>query len=206
MEKGPYRGAHVVNQTTDHHYSAIDDPVGCGLLGCLGGVIFSLFGGTLLLLLATLVAALMAPTPAIVQTPASQPDLRVTLDEGFLNRFVEQPTDGTLSIDILPSNQVAIIGNAVIPAFDVQAPIQITGIFELQFTGQTLQVSLVETEVSGFALPPELNNFFVDDIPIINQDLSTMMDSISQIFGVPMILTNVSTNHVQIQLELKEAQ
>ena len=202
MERGPYRGADAVKPVTYQQYSTIDDPVGCGLLGCLGGFLLGLFGGITLVAVATLTAALAAPMPTL--EPSTGPDLQIRLDEGFINRFAEQPTDGTIHIDILPNNQVAIIGTTTLESFGLQAPVQITGIFELQFSNNTLQVNLINTEVAGMALPPELNNFFVDDIPLINANLSTMVDEVSRVLGVPVIITNISTDNVHIQLEIRE--
>ncbi len=200
MERGPHRRADAVNRAAYTPYSPIDDPVGCGLLGCLGGVIFGLSGGIILAVLATLTAALVAPIPTLAPNPTA-PDLRVTLSENFLNRFAEQPTDGTIRIDVLPNNQVAVIGNTTV----MNAPVQVTGLFELQFTGQMLQVRLINTQIAETSLPPELNGFFAEDVPVINQSLAAMVNAISATLGVPVIITNVSTNHVQIQLEIKES-
>jgi len=204
MERGPYRRSDVVSRANYQQYAAIDDPIGCGLLGCLGGVVFGLFGGIIVLFFVAFVAALAASVP--LPEPTSGPDLRVTLDENFINRFAEQPTDGTIHIDIMPNNQIAIVGNTTLQGFGIQAPVQVTGIFDLQLTGQTLQVTLLKTEVAGFSVPPELDDLFVNDVPLINQNLDTMATEISNILGVPVIFTNVSTDNVQILLDIREAQ
>lgn len=204
MERGPNRRADAVNWGSYQQYAAIDDPIGCGLLGCLGGAVFGLIGGIIVLVMAAFIAALAAsiPTPEFT----TGPDLRVTVDERFINRFAEQPTDGTIQIDIMPNNQIAIVGNTTVNVFSSPTPVQVTGIFELQLAGQTLQVNLVDTQVAGFSLPPELNNFFVDDVPLINQNLNTMAGDIANVLGVPVIFTNITTDNVQIQLDIREAQ
>lgn len=189
----------------NHRYSFSQDPVGCGLSGCLGGLILGLFGGGVLLVLAALVAATTAPLPAPTPNPQPGPDLRVTITESFLNRFAEQPAEGSVSIDILPNNQVQLIADTSLEAFGLTTPVQITGLFELQLTPQTLQVQLLETQVSGLSLPPELADFFSEDILLVNQDLSSMVNDISNVLGTPVILSNLSTTDTQIQLEIKEA-
>ena len=127
MERGPYSGADAVTPVTYQQYATINDPIGCGLLGCFGGTLLGLLGGILLVLVAAFTAALAAPMPAVA--PSAGPDLRIKLDEGFINRFAEQPTDGTIRIDILPNNQLAIIGTTTLESFGLQAPLQITGLF-----------------------------------------------------------------------------
>lgn len=203
MERGPYRRADAVTRGHQQRYAAIDDPIGCGLLGCLGGLAFGLFGSMAVLVAATFLVALSASVPMPQFTTG--PDLRVTVDENFINRFAEQPTDGTIQLDIMPNNQVAIVGNTTLDVLGTPTPVQVTGIFELHLAGQTLQVNLIDTQVAGFSLPPELNNFFVDDVPLINQNLNSMASDISGVLGVPVIFTNISTNNVEIQLDIREA-
>ena len=123
-----------------------------------------------------------------------------------LNRYVEQPTDATVTIDILPGNQVSVIANITAQAFGIQAPMEITGLFELQLTDQAIEVRLVKTEIVGVALPSESIDVFGDDVFIINRDLRKMVDDISKTLGFPIILTNLSTNHDQIQFEARETQ
>jgi len=208
MERGPHRGANIIERPRFYPQQSptSDDPVGCGLAGCLGGVIFGLLGGAGLLIVTALLVALFATLPAVAPTPAGRPDLRVTVTEGFLNRFVEPPAEGAIEIDILPNNQVAVVGTGTLEAFGFPAPVQVTGIFQLQLEGQTLSVRLVETQVADFALPPELNDFFANDIPVVNQDLQMMLAEISAALGVPVRVINISTANTQIQLDLREVQ
>lgn len=187
-----------------HQYSFNEDPIGCGLVGCLGGVILGLFGGGILLVIAALTAAIVTPMPPLTPSSQAHPDLRVTVDEGFLNRFTDQPAEGTIRIDVLPDNQVQLIANTTIQAFGVTTPVQITGLFEIQLTQQKLQVQLIDTQVLGIPLPPELANFFSEDLIIINQDLSAMIDDASGVLGTAIIVSDVSTTESQIQLEIRE--
>jgi hypothetical protein len=187
-----------------HQYSFNEDPVGCGILGCFGGLIFGLFGGSILLVVAALISAGTESMPMLNPASPTNPDLRVTVDESFLNRFAQQPAEGSVSIDVLPGNQVQLIANTNLEAFGINAPVQVTGLFEIQFIDQTLTVQLIDTQVLGIVLPPDLTNLFSDDIPIINQDLSNLIDNISTVLGTPIIITRINTTDTQIQLEIRE--
>jgi hypothetical protein len=187
-----------------NHNSLSDDPVGCGLLGCVGGVIFGLFGGGGLLVLASLLAALAAPVPAPASPPSPAADLRVTLDESFLNRFAEQPAAGSVTVDVLPGNRVNLVVNSSMEAFGLPVPVQIVGLFELQLNGNTLHVNLIDTQVSGGSIPVDASSVFSEDAIVVNQELQMAVDEISRTLGVPVTLTNLSTTDNQIQLEIRE--
>ncbi len=188
-----------------HSYSFDQDPVGCGLAGCLGGLLAGFAGGIVLLLIAALTAASVSAVPEPAPDAAT-PDLRLTVDEAFLNRYAEQPAEGSVSIDILPGNQVQLIAHTTVQAFGLEAPVQINGLFAFQLTPQRLTIQLVDTQILGIDLPPEVTDFFSEDILLINQDLSILVDEISKALGTPVILTNLTTTNSQIQIELREAQ
>jgi len=180
------------------------DPVGCGLLGCLGGVILGLFGGAGLLVFITLNTATNASVPDVPPTFPNSPDLLITLDENFLNRFAEQPAAGSATVDILPGNQVLVMANTTVEAFGLLVPVQITGRFELQLSGQTLQVNLLDTQVLGIDF--QLSNVFEGDVALINQNLQVMVDEISATLGVPITFTHLQTTDTQIQVGVRELQ
>jgi len=186
-----------------HQYSFNEDPIGCGLVGCLGGLIFGLVGGGILLVVAALTAAIVTPMPS--PTPSqTQPDLQVTVDESFLNRFTNQPAEGMIRIDVLPDNQVQLIVNTTIQIFGAATPVQITGLFEMQLIQQKLQVQLIDTQVLGIPPSVELANFFSEDLSIINQDLNAIIDDISGVLGTSIVVSNVNTTETQIQLDIQE--
>lgn len=187
-----------------HQYSFNEDPIGCGLLGCLGGIILGVFGGTILLVIVAFTAAVVSPLPSLAPSSQTKPDLQVTVDETFLNRFTAQPAEGTIRIDVLPGNQVQLIANTTVPTSGVEVPVQIIGLFEIQFTRQKLQVVLIDSQVLGIPLSPQLADFFSQDLIIINQDLSTIVDEVSGVLSTAIIVSKVSTTESQIQLELME--
>ncbi len=203
MERGSHRSAYAVDQpTANKHHNP--NAVGCGLFGCLAGLVFGLFAGGILLLFAAVVTALATPMPPLPATPPHTPDLQVTITENFLNIFARQPADGVVSIDILPSDQVALMGQTSWDTLGVQTPLQVTGLFQIHVTPQAVQVVLINTEVSDPDFPPELNNFFAEDTPLINQDLQMMIERVSQTLGVPVIITGLTTNNSQIQIGVRE--
>jgi len=189
-----------------HQYDFNRDPVGCGLLGCLGGLFFGLTGGATILVIAALLSAGAASVPAPNSAISSQPDLSLTIEESFLNRYAEQPTAGAIAIDVLPNNQVQLIANTNLQSFGIETPVQITGLFQIQLTPQTLFVELVDTRISGIPLPPELSNFFSQDITFINQDLDGLVAELSRVLKIPIVLNNLRTTNSQIQVELREVQ
>ncbi len=203
MERGSHRGAYAVEQPAANiHHNP--NAVGCGLFGCLGGLVFGLFSGAILLLLATLAVALATSLPPLPATPPDTPDLQATITENFLNTFAQQPTDGTVNVDILPGNQVALIGQTSLDILGVQTPLQVIGLFQIHVTEQMVQVVLISTEVSDVDIPSELNNFFVKDVPIINQDLQSMVNQVSETLGIPVIIIGVTSDNAQIQISVRE--
>jgi hypothetical protein len=188
----------------------IDQPAtstgaGCGLLGCLGGVILGLFGGAFLAVAIALFLAISAPVPGMAPTAPGNPDIKITLTEDFLNRYAAaQPTEGTVEIDLKPANQVQINANTVADVLGLPVPVQITGLFQFEVTPQAVQISLLDTQV--FGLDIELSGLFDEDIAQINQEIDTLMQDVSQTLGAPMTLSGFSTTDTTIDIEMREAQ
>jgi hypothetical protein len=185
--------------------SSREDPVGCTLAGCLGGGLLGLFGGGLFLILLAVILAVFGSDPTLEATPPDQPDLRANISESFLNRFVEQPAEGSIRVNVLPDNQVELIVDTLIQGLGVNVPAQIIGRFEIQLAEQTLAVRLVDTQVQGLQLPPELIDIFSNDIPLINQNLQTMVNEMSQRLGISIRFTGLRTDENGIHIEAREA-
>jgi len=182
------------------------DEAGWGIVGCLGGLTLGLVGGVLLLVVASLIVTLFGASPSPGPTPPGKPDLRVTLEENFINRFAAQPTAETVNLDVLPSNQVKLTVDTTVEALGLQVPVQLTGLFQVQYIGQTLQVALLDTQVVGVSIPLDLTSYFAQNTATINQELNLMVSEISKTFSAPVIITNLSTTDNQIVLDIREVQ
>lgn len=180
------------------------DSVGYGLLGCAGGVLAGLFGGGILLLVLSLFMAIMAAAPRPVSTD-DIPDLRLNLSETLLNRLAqaENQTSG-VHLDILPGNRVGLTADTSVSALGVSVPVQIQGLFGLQITNQALEVRLIDSQVSGFDLPPEMTNFFEQDVAVVNQNLAEMLTHLSTLMDAPLTLTGLGSTDTELWLEIKE--
>jgi hypothetical protein len=165
-----------------------------------------LVGGGIGLVLISLISALTAPIPTISPTPPDIPNLRVSLDENFINRFIDQPEGGSVQVDVLPGNQFQVIVDTTVELAGSTLPIQITGLFQVQIIGDRLEVLIVNTQVAGAASPLELSDFFNEDMAIINQNLGMIVNDMRQALDVSAISLQVRTNDTQIQLEIKEVQ
>ena len=179
-----------------------NNSVGCGLLGCLGGLIAGGVGGALLLVIIAFFVAVMAPDPVYTGNSPAGPELRVTLTEDFLNRYAEQPADGSISINVLPGNQVELTANTTIDAFGVPFPVQLIGLFGVVSNGRTLQVELLNTRVIGIDF--DLQDLFSEDLATINQNLQQLAAEISTTLGFPVAVTGSSTTDTEIQIEMTE--
>lgn len=179
--------------------AASQSSVGCALAGCLGGLLLGFFGSALILIVLAFFSALDTP---IAPPLSTNPDLDITLTEEFLNRFAQQSAADNISIDVLPGNRVQVLANTVVQVFGMQVPVQITGLFEIQLIGQSLQVVLLETQVAGIDL--DLSDFFKGDIAIVNQDIQTILDEVSTNVGTPVTATGLSTTETQIHIEVTE--
>lgn len=179
------------------------DSIGCGFAGCLGGLALGLVGGGLLLFLISLVSALSAPIP-VLDPSLTGPDIRIAVTEDFLNRQVGQTTDGAASIDILPGNQVRFIISTNLDLLGASSPVEIIGLLQLQAAANTVMVSLIDTQVSGVALPPGMGDLLNEDIAVINQDIAAATAELSSQLGAPITVTGVTTDDRQIQLEVRQ--
>lgn len=186
--------------------SAPPDSIGNGLLGCAGGILLGLLGGGFLLVLASLVIAVLAPTPTAPETVAV-PGLRVTMSEASLNQFAQRTAGGPVQLDLLPGNQINLTSDTSVTAFGVTMPVQITGRFGLQITPQsTVEVRLIEAGVSGVELPPETTaSLFDSQLPALNQSLNQMLVEAATQLGTPLALTGLGTTDTELWLEARLA-
>jgi hypothetical protein len=159
-------------------------------------------GSALILILLAFYSAVDTEVPDIPPPRSSSPDLRITITEDFLNRFAQQTTGDTISIDVLPGNRVQILANTAVEAFGVQVPVQIIGLFEIQLVGQSLQVTHLDTQVAGIDL--NLGDFFSADLTILNQNVQATLDELAANVGVPVTATGLSTTESQILIEVTE--
>jgi hypothetical protein len=181
-----------------------DDSIGYGLWGCAGGLLAGFFGGGLLLIFLSLASAIATtvPVPAASQTT---PDVRVTLAEAALNQLAQNSADNQVQLDILPGNQVSLTADTSVSAFGVSMPVQVTGLFGISITGQSsLEVRLIDVQVSGMELPPELTrDFFSSPLSTFNQNLNRMLGNASTQLGVPLVLTGLGTTDTELWLEAR---
>jgi hypothetical protein len=148
--------------------------IGCGVLSCAGGLILGLIGGGLLLVVLSLVLATTASISPAIAAADSGPDLRVTVTESFLSRTLQDGTEDSVTVDVLPDNQFKVI-------FDTEVP------------------------VLGVNLPPELTNFFDDNLPLINQEVNQALQEVSTALGAQLILTDLRTDETTLRFEAREA-
>jgi hypothetical protein len=185
--------------------SLIGGSIGCGLLGCAGGLLLGLFGGSLLLILVSFGWAVTSTVTPALPPPSPNPDLRLVLHEDFLNRVGQDSLGDTARLDILPGNRLSVAVDTDLSAFGLSGPVQITGLFELQLIGQSLEVRLIDLQVSGLDLPPEMTNFFDANLAAINQDLNLVLEEVSAILGRPIVLTGLGTDQTSLWIEAREA-
>jgi hypothetical protein len=165
-------------------------------------MLFGILGSALLLITLAFFTAVFSSVPAVPAPSATNPDFRIRLTEDFLNRFAEQPADGTTQVDILPANQVRLIVDIPVDVFGVPLPVQLVGLFQIELMPPTISVSLLDTQVSGANL--NLSGMFTEDIVSINQDLQAALDEVSELLGIPVGITGLQTSDSAIQLELTE--
>lgn len=186
--------------------SSLEGSVGCGSLGCAGGLLLGLFGGGLLLILLSLGLALTGPVPSLAASAnPNDPDLRLTLHENFLNHVVQDTMDETARLDLRPGNQLSVTSQAELSAFGVPTSVQVITVFELQLVGASLELQLLDVEVSGLNLPVDLNELFEEDLSLVNQDLRAAFDEMATALGRPIVLTGLSTDETNLTIEGREA-
>jgi hypothetical protein len=129
----------------------------------------------------------------------------VTLAETALNQLAQNNANNQVQLDILPGNQVRLAADTSVSAFGVSVPVQVIGLFGISITGQTsLEVRLMDVQVSGVELPPELSrDFFSSPLSILNQDLNRMLGDASSMVGVPLTLTGLGTTDTELWLEAR---
>ncbi len=179
-----------------------DSSVGCGLLGCAGGLLLGFFGGGLLLVGLSLLLALQA-TP-IGASAAAGPDLRLTVREEFLNRAIQAAGGQETRVDILPGNQVRLEANTSVAVLGLTLPVQVKTLFSLQATPQAIQANLIDMQVQGVELTPELQALLGANTASINQELDGMIAEMADVLGAPLILTGLSTGETELWLEASE--
>ena len=202
MARCPNRSPDALSKLNIQPPSAQHNSVGCGLAGCLGGLLISFLGSAFILILLAFFSALDAPVPTISPPLSTSPDLRITLSENFLNRFAQQSAPDAISIDVLPGNRVQVVVDSAVQAFGIQMPVQITGLFEIKLEGQSLRVTLLDTRVAGIDL--DLSDFFSGDIAVVNRNVQTMFDELSANVGIPMTATGLNTTGTEIHIEVTE--
>lgn len=184
--------------------AAADDSMGYGFWGCAAGLLAGFFGGGLLLFFLSLALAINATVP-IAPTAEAAPDLRVTLAETALNQLAQNNAAEGVQLDILPGNQVNMLAHTTVSAFGVAVPVQLKGLFGIQITNQSsLEVRLIEAQVPGFDLPPEvMRDFFNGPLAMVNQNLNGTLRNASAGLGVPLVLTGLGTTDTELWLEAR---
>jgi hypothetical protein len=142
--------------------------------------------------------------PSIEPDTDLAPDLQLTVAEGFLNRYAEQPPAGSVAIDIIPRNEIQLVVKTNVELSDGTAPVQIIGRFELLNTAQGLEIQLMDTQVVDSPLPLDLSDYFGPDLRLINQQLDLLVGEIARGLGNSIMVTDLSTTDTQIRLEIKE--
>ena len=185
--------------------ASIEGSIGCGLWGCTGGALLGLLGGGLLLILLSLITAIASPTPLPSETNTS-PDLRLTVHENFLNRFIQTSADeDTAQVDILPGNQFSLRVDTTVSLLGTSIPLQMVGLFEFQLNGQSIEIRLIDTKISDVTLPPELTKYFDEALPGINEELNVALENVSAVLGVPLVFVDLGSDDTIFWLEAREA-
>jgi len=183
--------------------TSVKSSLGCGLFGCAGGLLLGLGGGGLLLVLAALIIAASSPVPTPVVVATS--DLRLTVRENFLNKFIQTPTEDQTRVDILPGHQFRLTVDTTVSMLGISMPLQLTGLFELQLNNQAVEIHLLETKISDATLPPELTNSLNDTLPDINQELNKAVKDMAAILGAPLTFVDLGSDETSFWLEAREA-
>jgi hypothetical protein len=183
---------------------SVEFSIGYGLWGCAGGLLLGLLGGGLLLIGLSLVTAIASPvpTPPMTRTTA---DLRLTVHESFLNRFIQTATGDQIQVDVLPGSQFSLRVDTTVSVFETAVPIQLVGLFEFRLQDRAIEIHLIDTKVSEVTLPPELVNFFDDALPEINQELNRVLDDVAAVLRIPLVFTDLGSDDTVFWLEAGEA-
>ncbi|MCB0212323.1 MAG: hypothetical protein KDJ52_23480, partial [Anaerolineae bacterium] len=82
--------------------------------------------------------------------------------------------------------------------------IQVVGSFALQPQGQSVEVVLLDTQITGFDVSLDLTGLFNEDITMVNQELNSAINEVETTVGAPVVITGLTTTDTMIQLELRE--
>lgn len=168
-------------------------------MGCATGLVIGMFGCGLLLVLLAFISASQPVTAEAPQT--GHPDLRLTVQEEFFSRFVQSATAETIQVDILPGNRISVTMNTTVSAFGQSLPVEVVPVFGLQAAGQALEVRLVDMQVNGVTLTPELEEAIAQNLPDINQRANQMLQNLSAALGMPFVITGLGTGESEFWLE-----
>ena len=176
---------------------------GYGAIGCAAGLVAGMFGCGLLLILLAFFSALQ---PVSTEPPqATDPDLRLTVQEEFFSRFVQSSTAETIQVDVLPGNRISVSLNTTVLAFGQSLPIEVVPVFGLQAAGQDLEVRLIDLQVNGVTLTPELEEAVAQNLPDINQRANQMLQDLASALGMPVVITGLGTGEREFWLEARGA-
>jgi hypothetical protein len=161
-----------------------------------------MFGCGLLLILLALVTSLQA-APAL-PPPTTDPDLRLAMQEDFFNRFVQSASAQNVTVDVLPGNRIRVTLDTTVSAFGTTTPIQVVPVFGVQAAGSALEIRLIDMQIVGIPLTPELRDSISSNLPDLNQNANRMLGELSQALGAPLVITGLGTGDRELWLEARE--
>lgn len=174
---------------------------GFGAIGCAAGLVVGMFGCGLLLILLAFISASGPVSVEPAQT--TDPDLRLTMQEEFFNRFVQSSTAETIQVDVMPGNRVSVAMDTTISAFGQNLSIEVVPVFGLQAAGHALEVRLIDLQANGVAMTPELEATVTQNLPDINQRANQMLQNLSSALGMPIVITGLGTGEREFWLEAR---
>lgn len=199
MDRGS--GSSEDAMTTEENKSSPVANAGCGLIGCLGGLVLGVAAGLLIFVFAALGSTV--DSGELASTDPNATAVRITLSEAFLTEVVRDATeDDTAQFDLLPDNQFTITGEQTLPLGTVEA----TGLFRLQLVGQVMEVRLVELEAAGVEAPPGSENIFDNVIADLNRDLNQVSTDLSSDMELGIRVTSLTTSETELIIEAVEVQ
>ena len=141
----------------------------------------------------------------VTPPPFTSPDLALTLNENLLNRVAQSSMDEAARVDLLPGNQFRVIIDTQFSVLGTVVPIQVTGLFGLQLVENSLRVNLIDTQVAGLDLPPELADVFSADLPALNQEINQALQELLTGLGTPITITSLTTTDTELRLEARQS-
>jgi hypothetical protein len=85
-------------------------------------------------------------------------------------------------------------------------PIQVVPVFGVQAAGSALEIRLIDMQVTGVTLTPELRDSISNNLPDLNQNANRMLGELSQALGAPLVITGLGTGDRELWLEARESQ